>query len=675
MKDNLKEAKIRAKKLRELISYHIKKYHTEDSPEISDESYDSLVNELVSIEEKYPEIVVSNSPTRRVGGEPLLFFEKIKHEIPQWSFDNVFDKDELIEWENKIKRYLYKDVKAQNLSYCSEHKIDGLKVILTYKNGVFESGATRGDGVIGENVTNNLKTIESIPAKLSEKVDIIVSGEVWLPEEELERINKERIKNGETVFANARNVAAGSLRQLDPKIVRNRNLNSFIYDIEKLGESEENTVFPKTQIEELKLLNKLGFNVNPSFKFCSSINEVILYYNKSKGEREKLPYGVDGVVVKVNDVNLQINLGYTAKSPRFAVAFKFPAEQTTTVVEDIILQVGRTGVITPVARLRPVKIAGSTVSRATLHNEDEIKRLDVRIGDTVILQKAGDVIPDVVRVLTELRSGKEKMYSFPKKVLECGGDGSIEKVPGQVAHRCVYPDSAVQQQRKLAHFASKKALNIDGLGGKIIELLMENNLISSFEDIFTLKKGDLVNLEGFGDRSAQNLIESIKMSKKVPLSKFLVGLSIPQVGEETAEDLAHWFKNLNAIESAKESDLVSVEGVGETVAKEVREWFKDDKNKKMLQKLLKHIEILPEKKQKEGVLSGKTFVLTGTLSSLSRNLAKSKIKSLGGNISSSVSSNTDFVVAGEKPGNKLFKAKEFGVKVLSEEEFLKIISM
>jgi len=672
-----KEIRARVEQLRSLVEYHRKRYHEEDSPEISDEAYDSLVRELISLEQKHPSLKTEGSPSERIGGAPIESFEKVEHQISQWSFDNVFDEDELTAWEGRIERHLEKEtgVSHPGIAYCAEHKIDGLKVILTYKGGVFVLGATRGDGTVGENITENLKTIESIPLRLPKKIDIVVAGEAWLPHKELARINREREKKGEPLFANVRNVAAGSLRQLDPKIVRERKLSTFAYDIDFLETKGEPISVPKTQTEELELLKELGFNVNKTYKLCKNISEVILYYQAWMKKKDDLPYGIDGIAIKVEKRDLQEALGYTAKAPRFAIAFKFPAEQATTAVEDIVLQVGRTGVITPVAILLPVLVAGSTVSRATLHNEDEIKRLDVRIGDTVILQKAGDVIPDIVRVLTELRTGKQKPYVFPKKVAECGGDGSIERIPGQAAYRCVYPDSAVQQKRKLEHFASKKAFNIDGLGEKIIEEFMERNLVSSFDDIFTLKKGDIAILPGFGEKSADNLITSIKKARDVSLPKFLVALSIPQIGEETADVLAQRFGTFDTLVKVNFEALEKIPGIGPIIAQSLVTWFANQENKKLISRLLAHVKIKRQKALNSGKLSGKTFVLTGTLSQLSRDEAKEKIKALGGHVSSSVSNKTDYVVVGKDPGDKYEKAISLGVQTLEEVDFFRLISL
>jgi DNA ligase (NAD+) len=686
----------RYEKLIKTIDYHRHLYHVLDNPKITDEAYDSLMREIDEIEKKYPEIKSPQSPTQRVGDKPLDEFVKVKHEVKQWSFDDCFSSDGLKKWDEKVRRMIEKEpflrsdpsqIKSQfdgarKVEYCCELKIDGLKIILTYKNGKFVQGATRGDGEIGEDVTQNLKTIKSIPLVLSKPIDIIVVGECWLSKKELEKINEKRKKTGEALFANTRNVAAGSIRQLDPKIASERKLSSFIYDIDKI-----NGELPKTQDEELKLIEELGFKSNPYHKVFDSLEGVENYYKKWSKEKEKLDYGLDGIVIKINSRIIQDALGYTGKSPRWGIAYKFPAEQVTTVVEDIVLQVGRTGVITPVAHLKPVLVAGSTVSRATLHNEDEIRRLDVRIGDTVILQKAGDVIPDIVEVLKDLRTGKEKQFIFPEKLDTCGGDGSIERIPGQSAWRCVNKNSFAQQKRKFYHFVSKKAFNMDGCGPKIIDVLLENNLISNFDDIFTLKRGDLLALPRFAEKSVDNLLESIEKSREVSLARFIVSLSIPQVGEETAIDLSKYFGSLEKISDSDITELQQINGVGDVVGKSVFDWFSDKENKKLVDRLLKQVKIasisvIPAPffngvNSGQGIqsdkFSGKTFVITGTLSSMSRDEAKEKIRALGGDISESVSVKTSYLLAGENAGSKLEKAQKLGVNVLNEKEFLNLI--
>lgn len=679
------DTKKRYEKLKKTINHHRYLYHVKDHEEISAEALDSLKNELAKIEEEYPELITPDSPTQRVAGEPLKEFKKIKHKVSQWSFNDAFNEADIYAFDERVKRFIKSKIPEDSpressrglsswIGYTCELKIDGLKVVLEYENGLLKTAATRGDGKIGEDVTSNIKTIQSIPLKLERPVDIIVEGEVWLGKSGLADLNKKREKAGEPPFANPRNAAAGSVRQLDPRIVAERNLDSFIYDIALSSEK-----VPDTQFEELKLLQKLGFKVNKHFKFCKDIDEAIDFWKEWKDKASKEDYLVDGVVIKVNERKHQEVLGYTGKAPRFAIAFKFPAEQVTTVVEDIALQVGRTGVLTPVARLKPVSVAGSTVSRATLHNEDEIKRLDVRIGDTVILQKAGDVIPDIVSVLKEMRTGKEKEFKFPKKVPVCGGDGSIERIEGQAAYRCVNKNSFTQQKRKFQYFVSKKAYDIEGLGPRIVEKLLEKNLISSFDDIFILKKGDLLELEGFAEKSADNLLSEIEKSKQIELARFLISLSIDQVGEETAYDLAEHFGALKNIQNASKEELENIEGIGGIVARSIFDWFREKENQKLLNRLLKHVTIPQQgpsllKLQQGRSLLGKTFVLTGTLRGFSRDEAKAKIRALGGNISGSVSKNTDYVVAGADPGSKYADAKKLGIKILNEKEFIELIS-
>lgn len=670
-----KEIINRLNKLKKTINHYRYLYHVLDKQEISEEALDSLKNELFKIEQEYPELITPDSPSQRVEGKPLDSFKKIKHKVPQWSFNDAFTEEDILDFDTRVKRFLTKELgnRVSKLDYTCELKIDGLKIVLEYENGLLKTAATRGDGKIGEDVTNNIKTIESIPLKLNKDINVIVEGEIWIGKKNFEKINKEREKVGEALYANPRNLAAGTLRQLDPKIVAQRKLDCFIYDIAKIKDGEKK--FPQKQFDELNLLKDLGFKVNKHFKYCKNVNEVISFWKDWGKKKEKKDYWIDGVVVKVNEKEIQDILGYTGKAPRFGIAFKFPAEQVTTIIEDIVLQVGRTGVLTPVAHLKPVSVAGSIVSRATLHNEDEIKRLDVRIGDTVILQKAGDVIPQIVSVLKEMRNGKEKLFYYPKFVESCGGDGSIEKIPGQVAYRCVNKNSFDQQKRKFYHFVSKKAYDIDGLGQSIIDVLLEENLISSYDDIFSLKKGDLLLLPRFAEKSVDNLLGAIENAREIDLAKFLVGLSIGQVGEETAIDLAKHFGSLEKIKNASFEELDSIDGVGDIVAHSIFDWFRDKNNQHLLEKLLQQVKIksLTGRACKSGKLEGKRFVLTGTMEGMGRDEAKEKIRSLGGDVSGSVSSATDFVVAGEKAGSKLDKAEELGVKVLSEEEFLKLM--
>ena len=687
MREDLKKAQERVEKLRATIDHHRYLYHVLDKQEISDEALDSLKHELFLIEEKYPELVTPDSPTQRVAGEPNPSFKKIKHKIQQWSFNDVFSEDEIREFDARVKRMLAKELNSQlgskasklkasklklkiKPTYTCELKIDGLKIILTYEKGLLKTAATRGNGKVGEDVTMNVRTIESVPLRLKKDIDIIVEGEVWLSKREFERINKKRVKEGEPLFANPRNVAAGSIRQLDPKIVAERNLDNFVYDI-----AEANVPIPKTQFEELEMARELGFKVNKNIKHCKTIEEVILFWEVWRQKSEKEDYWIDGVVIKVNERNYQEALGYTGKAPRFAIAFKFPAEQVTTVVENIVLQVGRTGVVTPVAHLTPVTVAGSTVSRATLHNEDEIERLDVRIGDTVILQKAGDVIPDIVSVLKDMRTGKEKKFHFPKYVEDC--EGPIERIPGEVAYRCVNRNSFVQKRRKFHHFVSKHAFDIEGMGPKVIDALLENGLIANFDDIFTLKKGDILPLERFAERSVDNLLEAIEKNKIITLPRFLIALSIDHVGEETATLLADNFKTLNAIRKAKIEKLEAIDGIGGVVAESIHIWFRGEMHTTLVDRLLRQVKILTYKRPGNTATNSKftekTFVLTGTMSVLARDEAKDLIKARGGKISSSISIKTDFVVAGDNPGSKYDKARKLGVPVMDEKEFLQML--
>jgi len=672
MDDISKQSKERARKLRGLIERHRHQYHTLDAPEISDEAYDSLIAELAKLEAQYPELSDPESPTQKVGGGVLNHLMRVKHSVRQWSFDNVFSTEELIAWEERLKRFLEKEgyVVPKEIAYAVEHKIDGLKVVLEYRDGTLTRGATRGDGTYGEDITLNLRTIEDIPETLTKKVSLVVIGEAWLSKKEFARINKERKEQKEPLFANPRNAAAGSLRQLDPKIAASRKLNYFAYDLDLLEGIER----PKTQTEELELLKQLGFVVNSHSARAKSISGVLSAYTAWLPKRENEEYGMDGLAVKVDKLSLQEALGYTAKAPRFAIAFKFPAEEATTKVEDILLQVGRTGVVTPVAKLTPVVVAGSTVSRATLHNEDEINRLDVRIGDTVIIQKAGDVIPDIVRVLTELRDGSEKKFRFPKTVSGCGGDGTIERVPGEAAWRCKYAGGPVQMRRRFHHFVSKKALDIDGLGPKIVDQLIDAGLVSELTDFFTLKRGDILALPGFKEKSADNLLSAIDSATNVSLARFLFGLSIPHVGEEVAREIARTLKTIDAIMNATPEQLQAIEGVGEVLAKEVSSWFSMKENITLLKQLLPHMSFEPEGGRREGMLSEKTFVITGTLRNYSREQARDAIESLGGRVSSSVSASTDYVVVGADPGSKALKAEELGLKMLDEEAFIALLS-
>jgi DNA ligase (NAD+) len=701
------QAKIRAGKLAQEINKLRYEYHILDKPETTDEVYDSLMAELREIEEKFPDLKTADSPTQRIGGKALDKFKKVRHRIKQWSFDDIFDYKEMEKWEEKVKKFadkLYIPKKSDSsLEYCCEVKIDGLKIILNYKNGIFVQGATRGDGIIGEDVTENIKTIFSVPLKLNYPVDCITVGECWLSRRELERINKDRAKKGEVSFANSRNAAAGSIRQLDPKIAAQRKLDSFIYDLDYLElkksrfnsglEPDSDFSVPQTQVEELRFLEKLGFKINKEYKLCKNISEIQKFYEKWAKIKNNQDYGIDGIVIKINSRAIQKALGYTGKSPRWGVAYKFPAEKVTTVVEDIKVQVGRTGALTPVAHLRPVKVAGSTVSRATLHNEDEIKRLDLRIGDTVVIRKAGDVIPEVVEAIKNLRTGKERIFKMPEKCPICGGSVKKEKIIGKdkktsAAIYCANKKCYAVERKKIIHFVSKKGFNIEGMGEKIVERLMNEGLISNPAEIFELKKGDLELLERFAEKSADNLINAVEKSKNIPLEKFLFALGIRYAGEETAVLIS---SNLNEVSGAeiknlkdiigifpqiKFEDWMKIKGIGEKSAESLVRWFDDKGNLELLEKMDKtgvKVSISGQTEKGNKKLNGKIIVLTGELKNFTRDEAKDMIRKEGGDISGSVSRKTSFVVAGENPGSKLDRAKELGVKIIKEEEFKKMI--
>jgi len=682
------EVKNRIEKLRVEIDRMRYEYHVLDNPEITDEIYDSLMRELRELEEKYPEFESQDSPSQRIGGKPLEKFEKVKHAHRQWSLDDAFSIEEMKDWEERNFKILQKIPNASP-DYCVEIKIDGLKIVLTYEKGRLIRAATRGDGNIGENVTEQVKTIQSVPLKLNKEINITVVGECWMKKRDLEKINKERERKGEPLFANSRNAAAGSIRQLDPKITAERRLNSFIYDIEDIAGN-----FPATQTEELKLLQELGFKVNKEYKYCKNINEIQKLFELWESKRSKQEYGIDGLVIKVNSRELQEKLGHTGKSPRFAIAYKFIPEKVTTVVEDIKVQVGRTGALTPVAHLRPVKVSGSTVSRATLHNEDEVKRLDVRIGDTIIIHKAGDVIPEVVEVLKNLRTGKEKTFNMPKKCPICGG-GVRREIIGigksneeSAAHYCLNKKCFAIEKENLIHFVSKKGFNIDGMGEKIVENLMNEGIISNMADVFELAEGDLKPLERFAEKSAKNLIEAIEKSKRIEFPKFIYALGIRHVGEETAVLILRNMKQvaskkikslrnvLDTFPSIAIEDWFNIKGIGEKSARSLVEWFNNKKNIKLLKRMEKlgvGVVFPVESQVTSFKLRDKIFILTGELKNFTRDEAKDIIRKRGGDVSSSVSKKTDYVVAGENPGSKYDKAKELGVKIIDEEEFVKLI--
>ncbi|MBD3245258.1 MAG: NAD-dependent DNA ligase LigA [Candidatus Moranbacteria bacterium] len=716
---NKNQAKKRIQKLRKEIDRHRYRYHVLDDPQITDEVYTSLRYELMDLEERFPEFKTAFSPTQRIGGKPLEKFEKITHKFRQWSLDDVFNLQELQDWEDKNFRILKKQIpnfKKKDFEYFVELKIDGLHIVLTYENGILVSGATRGDGKVGEDVTQNIKTVQSIPLKLSKSVNISAEGECWLSKKELKRINQKRKKNDQSEFANPRNAAAGSIRQLNPKIAAKRNLDSFVYDLH----SGDEKINPKSQKKEIKLLKDLGFKVNnqnqtfsnkdkidkkTTFqlknkglkieKFSPALLLIQDFYQKSVNEREKAVYEIDGLVIKVNQKKYQTVLGYTGKAPRFSVAYKFPAQKTTTQIKEITLQIGRTGVLTPVAVLKPVEVAGSRVSRATLHNVDEIQRLDVRIGDTVVIQKAGDIIPEVVEVIKNLRTGREKKFKMPEKCPKC--DSKIirkrdEKGRAQVAYYCQNPDCFLIQKQKIIHFVSKKGFNIEGLGKKTIEQFMKEDLIKDSADIFNLETGDLEPLDLFDKKKSKNIIDSIQQSKSQPLSKFLFALGIDHLGEQACLDFSEFLYSnsnlskkryfspnrlLKTVNDFSKERIQEIEGFGSKISKSIRRYFFNKKNKKLFDKLDKaqikiyFDEIISSLEQK---LEQKTFVLTGSLENFTRDQVKKLIIKNGGKISSSVSKKIDYLVVGENPGSKLKKAQELGIEILNETQFQKLLS-
>ncbi|MGB4076229.1 MAG: NAD-dependent DNA ligase LigA [Minisyncoccia bacterium] len=665
---DIREIRGRAEKLRTSIQRYRALLHEGDESPISPEALDSLKRELTELERAHPELITSDSPTQTVAGKPLPELKKVRHQVRQWSLDDAFDLDDLRAFDERVRRSLARtEGRACVPTYACELKIDGAHIILTYEKGNLVLAATRGDGEIGEDVTHTVKTIRDIPLTLSRPVDLIVEGEAYMSKQGFLALNAARRARGEEEFANPRNIVAGSLRQLDPSIAASRPLGAFLYDIEGLSQ-----VRPETQTGELRYLRTLGLPVNPHEAPASSIEEILSYWKAWQGaRRDREDYLIDGIVVKVEERVFQDALGHTGKGPRYAIAFKFPAEQVTTVVEDIALQVGRTGKLTPVAHLRGVAVAGTTVSRATLHNEDFIREKDIRVGDTVILQKAGDIIPEIVQVLREFRTGKEKQWRFPKRSPLCGGDGAIERVEGEAAHRCKAPGSFVVQERKLAHFAGKSALDIEGMGKKTVALLMQHELVSEYDDFFELTRDELLALPGFKEKSADKLLEALAAARRPALYRFLVGLSIMHVGEETAYLLAQEYKTLSALMHSGKERLAAINGIGTIVASSLHEWFLDEGNKDMLTRLQKHVKPHMFEGGTGGPLTGASVVVTGTLSTLSREEAEAAIRRAGGTPASSVSKNTRFVVAGENAGSKLEKAKELGVVVLSEEEFKK----
>jgi DNA ligase (NAD+) len=668
-----KEAEQRIKKLRLEISRLRNAYHIQNDPSVTDDVYESLQRELKELLARHPEFIDINSPENRVAGKPLDKFEKVTHKHRMLSLNDVFSEEELFDWEKRIKKLLPNNT---NINYFCEIKFDGLAVSLIYKDGVFVKGATRGDGFVGEDITENLKMINSIPLKLNERVSLEVRGEVLMRKDVFDKLNRKQLKEKKLPFANTRNVAAGSLRQLDPGLVKERNLDFVAYDLLDLDDFDSK----KLHSCQHELLRRFGFHTGDFEKVCDSLKEVLDFIKMFSKKREGFIFGTDGIVISVDDLKLQSILGVVGKAPRYMAAFKYPAMRVTTVVKDIKVNVGRTGVLTPLAIFLPTQVAGSTVSKATLHNLDQIERLDLKIGDTVVIEKAGDVIPKVVEVLPKLRTGKEVKFKMPKVCPTCGGDISTKqlahkKEEDSVAFYCVNKKCPAKNERYLEHFV--KVFEIYELGPKILKRFKDEGLITDAADIFALTKEDIAVLERFGEKSAENIIKEINIKKKVPLSRFLWALGILHVGEETARDLANHFSTLENLMNSLQKDVSEVdniENIGVAVVKSLQNFFQDKNNLNFINKL-KQNGVLIEKveKIKGGKLSNLTFVLTGTLATLSREKAKDKIVSLGGKVIGSVSKNTSFVIVGENPGSKLKDAEKFGVKTLKEEEFIKLI--
>lgn len=662
----MNEARIakRIEKLRSAINHHRYQYHVLDRQEISDEALDSLKKELFDLEQKYPQYITSDSPTQRVGGQPLKQFEKVVHPERMLSLNDVFNSTDMEEWESRLRRL---DPQATASGFYCELKIDGLAIELWYEKGLFVTGATRGDGAIGENVTQNLKTVEVIPLSIkSREAKLVVRGEVFLTKEEFNRINQAQKKADQAVYANPRNLAAGSVRQLDPAVTASRKLNSYAYAlITDVGQT--------THEEEHRILKELGFKTNPHNKLCKTLAEVQEFRDYWEKHREGLSYEIDGIVVIVNDNAVFRKLGAVGKTPRGAIAYKFSPREATTIVKDIIVSVGRTGALTPIAVLEPVSIGGTTVSRATLHNNDEIKRLGLLIGDTVIVVRAGDVIPDIKKVLVELRTGKEKSFRLPVKCPVCSRP--VRAAEGQVIVKCVNKDCPALRREALYHVVSKHAFDIDGVGPKIIDQLAETGLIQDAADLFSLKKEELLNLERFAETSADNTIGAIRNRKTISLRRFLYALGIEHVGEETAFALARRLGTLEKIKEASLEELEAIPDVGSIVAGSIYDWFRKGYHQKLLDKFDKFgVKIVSEKVSLRSTkLQGKTFVLTGTLLSMSREQAQEKIRELGGDVSSSVSKKTSYVVAGSDPGSKYETAQKLGVPILNEASFFKLV--
>ncbi|MFP3885881.1 NAD-dependent DNA ligase LigA [Priestia filamentosa] len=659
------QAKERVKELHNLLHQYSYEYHVLDKPSVPDSEYDRLLHELIGLEEEYEELKTPDSPTVRVGGDPLSSFEKVEHKTPMLSLGNAFNEEDLADFDRRVRQGV-----GDNVSYVCELKIDGLAVSLRYEDGAFAQGATRGDGTIGEDISNNLKTIRSIPLRANEPLSMEVRGEAYMPKKSFEKLNEEKLERGEEPFANPRNAAAGSLRQLDSKLAAKRNLDIFVYSIADVG----NTGIT-SHSEALDKLEQLGFKTNPNRQKCVTIEEVYSYIKHWTEQRTELPYDIDGIVIKVDEFFQQEELGTTAKSPRWAIAYKFPAEEVVTKLLDIELNVGRTGVITPTALLEPVQVAGTTVSRASLHNEDLIREKDIRIGDNVVVKKAGDIIPEVVNVLEERRTGEEKEFTMPTHCPEC--ESELVRLEGEVALRCLNPKCPAQIREGFIHFVSRNAMNIDGLGEKVVTQLFKEKLIEDVADLYQLQKEQLLELERMGERSVIKLLQAIEASKANSLERLLFGLGIRHVGAKAAKTLASVFHSMEGLQKATKEELLAIDEVGERMSDAVITYFEQPEVVELLEELRSYGVNMEYKGPKlvqaadsDSTFAGKTVVLTGKLEVLSRNEAKEKLEALGAKVTGSVSKKTDLLIAGEDAGSKLTKAEDLGIEVWSEQQFI-----
>ncbi|NLY43237.1 MAG: NAD-dependent DNA ligase LigA [Clostridiaceae bacterium] len=664
---DIDSAKKRIEELREIIEYHNQKYYVEDNPEISDFEYDIMLRELEELERQFPELLTPDSPTQRVGGKPLKEFETVIHEVPMQSLTDVFNENELYEFDNRVRTALG----FQPVEYVVEVKIDGLSVSLEYENGVFVRGSTRGDGITGEDVTQNLKTIRTIPLRLKENIPYLeVRGEVFISRDDFIKLNDKREALEQPLFANPRNAAAGSLRQLDPKITARRPLDIYVFNIQQVRGRQFNT-----HVETLDYLKSQGFKVIPTYNVFNDIKQVYKEIMRLGEERGMLPFEIDGAVVKVNMLAQREELGSTSKSPRWAVAYKFPAEKKETKIKEIFVQVGRTGALTPNAVLEPVRLAGTTVSRATLHNIDYIRQKDIRVGDTVLVQKAGDIIPEVVEVVFEKRKGDEKEFFMPETCPVCGAQ--VVREEGEAVTRCTGIECPAQLLRNIIHFASRDAMGIDGLGPAIIEQLLDRNLIKGAADLYYLNFEDVKNMDRMGEKSARNLLDAIDKSKERDLKNVIYALGIRHIGQRAAALLADHFGSMDRLMQAPVEEIVQIHEIGEKMAKSVVNFFKQEQTKDTIEKLRKagvNLSKLATNDSADNRFKGYTFVLTGTLEKYTRNEATSIIEKYGGKVTSSVSKKTTFVLAGEEAGSKLDKAKKLGIKIINEQEFEKMIN-